>query len=225
MKLNESKGNMYEFITHTGNIIKGACFHNCSYCYMKRWGKLKPIRFDEKEIKGNTKEGNFIFVGSSTDMFADNIPSEWIFKVLDYLSKFDNKYLFQTKNPMNIIPYLKNFPKHSTFCTTIETDEYYPEIMGRCPTPENRAFAMRRISEYGYATFATIEPIMDFGMYNFIELIKPCNFKQVNVGFDSGKNNIAEPSKEKTEELIYELRKFTTVHIKKNAKRILGYCD
>lgn len=34
MGLNKSKGNMYEFITDTYNIVKGACDFGCSYCYM-----------------------------------------------------------------------------------------------------------------------------------------------------------------------------------------------
>lgn len=28
MGLNISKGNMYEFVTHTWNIIKGKCYHD-----------------------------------------------------------------------------------------------------------------------------------------------------------------------------------------------------
>jgi len=31
MGLNESKGNMYEFVTHTWNAIKGECKHDCTY--------------------------------------------------------------------------------------------------------------------------------------------------------------------------------------------------
>src|SRR3990167_1900105 len=30
--LNKQKGNMYGFVTHTWNPIKGKCSHNCSYC-------------------------------------------------------------------------------------------------------------------------------------------------------------------------------------------------
>lgn len=73
MGLNTSKGNMYEFITHTWNTIKGECYHDCSYCYMKRFGKLNKVRFDAKELKTDLGTGNFIFVGSSCDMFAENI--------------------------------------------------------------------------------------------------------------------------------------------------------
>ena len=51
-------------------------------------------------------EGNFIFVGSSTDEWAANVPSEWIVQVLDYCDGFDNSYLFQSKNPARFLEYL-----------------------------------------------------------------------------------------------------------------------
>ena len=51
MGLNVSKGNMYEFVTHTWNTIKGQCFHDCSYCYMKRYGTLRETYLDTKEFK------------------------------------------------------------------------------------------------------------------------------------------------------------------------------
>lgn len=35
MALTKSRGNMYPFVTHTWNAIKGMCFHDCPYCYMK----------------------------------------------------------------------------------------------------------------------------------------------------------------------------------------------
>lgn len=222
MKLNMSKGNMYDFITHTGNIIKGECAHKCSYCYMCRWGAQKPPRFDEKEIKGDTLEGNFIFIGSSTDMFANNIPSQWIIKALEYLSRYDNKYLFQSKNPMGMLDYLKYLPAKSVICTTLESNEFYPDIMKFAPTPESRAFGMKRISEMGYETFVTIEPILDFGHYSFIELIKDCNPSQVNIGADSGGNKLPEPSKDKVLELIDALTGFTIINQKNNLGRLLN---
>lgn len=108
MSLNISKGNMYEFITHTWNTVKGACYHDCSYCYMKRRGRLNPVRFDQKELKEFDRdmikygEGQFIFVGSSCDMFANNILEEWIIDTIKHCDKYDNRYMFQTKNPKNI---------------------------------------------------------------------------------------------------------------------------
>jgi len=68
MALNKSKGNMYDFVTHTWNTIKGECPHDCGYCYMKAIAKRfnkpqQPPRFDESELKTNLDEGNFIFGG------------------------------------------------------------------------------------------------------------------------------------------------------------------
>ena len=210
MGLNISKGNMCEFITHTWNTIKGECYHDCGYCYMKRWGKLKPVRLDEKELKTDLGNDNFIFVGSSCDMWAQNIPDEWINKTLDICDRYNrNSYLFQTKNPENIIGF--ELPKNSVICTTIESDSYYPEIMRNSPEPMQRSIAMQELSRF-YDTYVTIEPILDFNLKHFVKMIKRCNPKQVNIGADSGRNGLPEPKKEKVLQLIDELQKFTTIH-------------
>lgn len=219
MSLNESKGNMYDFVTHTWNTVKGECYHDCSYCYMKRWGKLKPVRFDEKELKTDLGSGKFIFVGSSFDLFAKDIPSEWIAKTLNHCQQFKNRYLFQTKNPRRIMDCW--LPDNSVICTTIETEMFYPKIMGNCPKPYDRAKYMKILSDIGYETYVTIEPIMDFNLPDLVELIVMCSPEQVNIGADSGNNNLPEPSKEKVLQLIDELQKFTTIHNKTNLKRLL----
>ena len=58
--MNKQKGNMYGFVTHTWNPIRGECPHDCKYCYMKKWGKQKPLRLVEKELKTDLGSGNFI---------------------------------------------------------------------------------------------------------------------------------------------------------------------
>ena len=57
MALNKSAGNMYDFVTHTWNTVKGLCPHGCSYCYMKRWGTQNPVRFDAKELRTDLGKG------------------------------------------------------------------------------------------------------------------------------------------------------------------------
>jgi len=47
----KSKGNMYDWVDYTWNPIKGKCEHDCSYCYMKKFGKQNPIHLDKKELK------------------------------------------------------------------------------------------------------------------------------------------------------------------------------
>ena len=221
MALNESKGQMYSWVTHTWNTIKGECPHGCSYCYMKRWGKQKPVHFDEKELKTDLGSGNFIFVGSSCDMFAYDIPEKWILDTLSYCESFyKNKYLFQTKNPHGIINYENYFPQDSVICTTIETNRFYPEFMGNSPDPELRASQMHYLNKW--EKYVTIEPIMDFDLDELVRFIKLCHPNQVNIGADSGNNNLPEPPKEKILELIYELEKFTIIDKKRNLNRILN---
>ena len=223
MSLNISKGNMYDFVSHTWNTVKGACEHDCSYCYMKRWGKLNPARFDNKELKTDLGSGNFIFVGSSNDLFAKNIPDEWIKKTLDYCNKFENKYLFQTKNPKRVLEYAEHptIRNKSVICTTLESNTYYPEIMGNSPKPILRASAMFEISNLGIKTYVTIEPIMDFSVDAFVDLISKCRPEQVNIGADTGRHNLPEPSKTKILGLMEHMKKFTTIHNKSNLKRLL----
>ncbi len=214
MPLNKSKGNMYDFVTHTWNPIKGKCYHDCSYCYMKRWGKQKPVRLDEKELKTDLGENNFIFVGSSCDMFADDIPEHWINNILAYCELFNNTYLFQSKNINRIYKYYDMpFLRNNIICTTLETNRHYPEIMRKAPKPIERALWIVK--------HITIEPILDFDLNDFINIIGKCCAVQINIGADSGNNNLPEPPKEKILELITELEKFTKVKLKKNLDRLL----
>ncbi len=218
MGLNESKGNMYEWVTHTWNTIKGRCPHDCSYCYMKRWGELNPIRLDERELRTDLGIGHFIFVGSSCDIFAKNIPYEWVIKTIEHCKKFNNSYLFQSKNPKYFDLLATCNLNFFTLCMTIETNRVYPEIMRNAPDPVDRAIEFGRISIK--EKYITIEPIMDFDLNSLVSMIKFCNPQQVNIGADSGNNRLPEPSPDKIDALIKELDMFTMVKLKANLKRL-----
>ena len=205
------KGNMYGFVSHTWNAIKGKCSHDCSYCYMKRFPQSE-LHFDEKELKTDLGKGNFIFVGSSCDMFADDVKGEWILKVLDYCRKFDNTYLFQTKKPKNMKKYMSIFPKKTIWGTTIESNRDYKVSKASIPDRFFISFFPRRM--------ITIEPIMDFDLEMFVALIRGVNPEWVNIGADSKGHNLKEPSWEKVQELIKELEKFTKVNLKSNLNRL-----
>lgn len=222
MKLNIATGDMYKFVSHTGNIIKGKCQHDCSYCYMKKFPNAgNELRLVKSELVGNLGGDKFIFIGSSTDMFASNVKSEDIKAVLDYCNLFDNQYLFQSKNPSRFLEFIEHpvFSK-SILCTTIETNRNYKEFMGNAPIVEERARAMEEISRLGIKTMVTIEPIMDFDLDELLKLVKRCNPIQVNIGKNTFRIvQLPEPDKEKAEQFVSELKKFTIVSIKDNLKR------
>jgi DNA repair photolyase len=228
MGLNRVKegSQMYQFIDATWNTVKGSCPHNCGYCYMKgiaeRFNKPQsPPHFDESELKTNLGNGNFIFVGSSNDMFANSIQADWVFRTLDHCNEFDNRYLFQSKNPSGFYRLLVHpVRKKSVICTTIESNSFYPDFMGNTPTPFERSMVMESLSEY-LTTYVTVEPIMEFHLDTFVRAIKRCHPEQVNIGADTGHNHLPEPPKGKVLELIAALEEFTTVKQKTNLSRLL----
>lgn len=216
--LNKQKGNMYGFITHTWNTIKGKCPHNCSYCYMKRF-KQTELHFDEKELKTNLGKGNFIFVGSGCDMFAESIGGKWIEKTIRKCLEYNqNEYLFQSRNISKLviwIPIIFSYPNF-TIATTIETNR--ENNLSVTPNKYDIDLYFKR---QDVKKMITIEPIMDFDLVPFVEMIKNCNPIQVNVGANSiPKIKLPEPEPEKVLELISELEKFTKVYQKDNLKRL-----
>lgn len=215
--LNTQKGNMYGFVTHTWNTVKGKCPHDCVYCYMKRFPQ-KGIRFDKSELKTDLGKGNFIFVGSSNDMFAESIPEEWIIDTLKYCREFDNKYLFQSKNPNRFFEFLHLFPYDTTLCTTIETNK--ENLLSNAPMRSDRLDAISKL-RFVYPTMITIEPVMDFDVEPFFRMLESADVYQINIGADSGNNHLPEPSKEKVEELIAKLEeRRIKVFRKDNLKRL-----
>ena len=145
MSFRKSEGNMYPWVTHTWNVIKGKCPHDCSYCYMKRFPQGE-LRFDEKELKRNLGEGNFIFVGSSCDMWAESISGVWIGEILGRCYQYpENKYLFQSKNPDRFLNAIDWFSPNMALATTIETNRNYniskaPPVLERESAISKREF-------------------------------------------------------------------------------------
>ena len=218
MALNKQSGNMYGFVTHTWNAIKGQCSHNCSYCYMKRFPQ-NPIRLDEKEFKTDLGKGNFIFVGSSTDMFADDVPSEWIRQVLDHCKHYMNTYLFQTKNPKRFKEFKNYFPLHCIFGITLETNR--ENNLENCPPRSSRVGWMEE--KWLDRKMVTIEPIMDFDVAYMSYWIERINPEFVNIGADSNRKkdySIPEPTEFKIQNLIKKLELFTKVNLKPNLDRL-----
>jgi len=192
-------------------IANGFVVHNC---YMRRF-PFKDLQLDEKELRTDLGNGRFIFVGSSTDMWAEAVPFEWIAQVIRKCSLHDNIYLFQSKNPNRFHQiYLPESFKH-IFATTIETNRRYP-CMGKAPAVEERAQAMERL--WFHRRMITIEPILDFDLPEFLALIRTAHPEWVNIGADSGRNGLPEPGPEKIRMLIEGLRTFTDVKIKSNLK-------
>jgi DNA repair photolyase len=218
--LKESAGNMYQFVTHTWNPIKGKCSHACQYCYMKGFKQNAP-RLDKSEFKADLGKGNFIFIGTGTDMWAENIPAEWISTVIFHCAKFPaNKYLFQSKNPARFLELATMLDlSRNILATTIETNR--PDLnLSLAPDFEARSLALRDLAKIGFQTEVTIEPILDFDLPDLYRLVRQACPTYVNLGADSKGCKLPEPNAEKIGALIAEIEQFAKVHLKPNLKRL-----
>ncbi len=218
MGLNKQSGDMYPFLTHTWNPIRGRCSHQCCYCYMKQF-KVGKLRLEEKELSSNLGSSNFIFVGSSTDMWAAEVPTEWIQKVIQHIKKYNNTYLFQTKFPIRFLEFIRSFDQNCILGTTLETNRNYDLSMA--PLPIERWMQFKLLKDYKVRTMVSIEPIMDFDLEDFFCMLNEIRPEFISIGADSKKNNLIEPSSKKIKELIYHLKRFTKVVIKRNLNRLL----
>jgi len=221
-----NKGNkteVYNLETECENFIaNGFIVHNC-YVESFRFPLLKKkysgkLRLVESEFKKPLGSGNTIFICSCNDMFAKEVPTEWIKQILTHCLKYsDNKYLFQTKNPERMHWFYTHswFPVNSIFGTTIETNRPYK--LSKAPDKIQRAWWLSKFKN----TMVSIEPITDFEIIILLDWIKNINPLFVSIGADSKNHNLKEPSSKKIKALIKELRKFTNVKIKINLRRLL----
>jgi len=173
MGLNKSSGNMYEWISHMWSPITG-CEHQCSYCYTRKYRTLSET---PKLIFPfpNLGENRTIFVGHMCDMFASNVPHDWIMAILYYCRLFpNNRYVFQTKNPRSFFDllldeqcYLESLrrilPEKLIIGTTIETNRAdLLATFSKAPSPQSRANAMAGLKSKT-ETDKLGDKVVDFG--------------------------------------------------------------
>lgn len=77
MRLNPTRGNMYEWVSHTWSPVVG-CPHQCSYCYVRTYRKLEEkVRL----LPGKFPDLGYdrtIFVAHMADLFAVDVAnSRW----------------------------------------------------------------------------------------------------------------------------------------------------
>jgi DNA repair photolyase len=234
MSLKKSAGNMYPWVTHTHSHLGGKCPHECSYCYVsamaakfdtmrQRYGGV--VRLIEDEFKVNYGKGKTIFIEHMNDLFADGISNETIHRVLNHCFEYpENHYVFQTKNPKRYFYFITQMPRESILGTTIETNRYIPEVMGKSPTPFARFEAMRQLRrDIGFVKlFVTVEPILAFDVNKLADWIAEINPNFLNIGADSKKRGLPEPSKESVLAFIEALRaRHIEIRQKHNLERLL----
>ena len=146
-------------------------------------------------------------------------------RVLDYCKQeLDagrrNAFLLQTKNPKRFLEFIDHpIANRCVFGTTIESNRFYPEIMCNAPEIEERVKAMETLSNLGFTTMVTVEPLLSFDLDKMLEHIYRCNPKKVNIGRNSCRSIVLpEPTSDEVKQLIDGLKDIPKIEIKKNAK-------
>lgn len=216
--------NMYPWVDVCRNYLAGKCKHNCQFCFVEDFKKYPAVkerysgeyRLIEKELEKNEGSGKLIFVQDCGDLFEASVPIGFIERVLEHCSKFDNTYLFQTKNPIRFNEFIGQFPRKTILGISLESNRDYKLTLA--PTPRRRAVEFAMIE--GYDRMINIEPIMQFDLNVLVNWIRQINPEFVSIGTDSKNKGLTEPSKEEVTKLIKELSKFTETRPKRNLSRL-----
>ncbi len=235
--MNKANGDMYKWIDYTWNPVAGKCPHNCSYCYVKKapfsWSqKYKgKQRIHKKAL--NTKEleqitDSLIFVCSANDFGACN--EEIKKQVLERIKQTQqqklnnqqkNTYLFQSKNPQGLKQVFDYLEKNNVIVgTTIETNKQ--TILDKIQDTVTVNQRIKTLNELDGKKTVTLEPILEFDLNTLVKKIKQIkDLEWITVGADSKNNDLNEPNKQKTQQLIKQLKRVTEVKLKDNLNRLI----
>ena len=225
MSLNKSKGNMYPWLDYTWNPIRGKCPHGCVYCFMKD-RDVGPLRLDSKALADNLGTGRTIFVGSSTDMFAEAVPHDWIYQVLEKCNSHQNTYIFQSKNPVRFCAptcsgnLADALPPRTILGTTLESNREYGQSI-YAPRAWQRVSGLAMPQLDRFKKMVSMEPIVAFDLGTVLDWIRLISPTFVSIGADSKGHNLIEPTARELKDLIAELSVLTEVKLKKNLDRLL----
>ena len=207
-------------------MVETNLLHKCIYCYVDHFpfgrpAKYQgPLRLIEKEFAVQYGAGNTIFIENCNDLMAEDVPQYFINKIIVHCLRWpDNDYIFQTKNPARYLTMDALFPDRSLFGCTIETNRLIRDI-STAPDSYDRVVAMKKLQ---VRKFITIEPILDFDVDIFPGWIDQIRPEFVNIGADSKKHNLPEPSADKIHTLIEKLTAYgIEIREKHNLERLIA---
>jgi len=170
--------------------------HICRRCYDFE-PHVHPERLDPKRIAS----APIVFVGGNGDLAF--CPPEYISSIIDVIKEHGAKhptkvFYLQSKRPESFEPFLGLLPQSVVLVTTLETnrDKGYSAI-SKAPPPTER---YRQFLALDYPRkVVTIEPVMDFDIDVFANMIVDIKPEYVWLGFNSKPKSVQlpEPSADK----------------------------
>jgi hypothetical protein len=209
----EKKSNMYDD-AKTWNPFMG-CGFDCTYCEpsFQRQARRQKHLCDKcykyqphchEDRLGKIPSASIIFVAGNADISFSppSFTRKIIEAVVQYKSKKEKTFYFQSKRPEYFEQFLPLFPKNVILLTTLETnrDAGY-EAVSKAPPPSERYRQFKKL-EYPRKV-VTIEPVMDFDEDVFPQWIVDLKPEYVWLGLNSkDKPKLPEPSPQKLRKLV-----------------------
>jgi DNA repair photolyase len=166
----------------------------------------KPILVEKDPDIKFPGDGSWIFVCSSGDLFSPAVPDQWICLILDKINRdgYGNRFLLQTKNPARILRFTDHLvdPGRYIVGTTIETNRD-TSAWSRAPPTRRRVEAL--IALDGYDHFLSLEPLADFDLPEFLDMVKSVRPVAVEAGLENYTSFLPKPSPEKCRALLISL--------------------
>lgn len=225
---------MFKSVTKTWNPQVG-CLYGCVYCWARELAetKLKDVPrykngfrplFISNELRKRFQPRWFVFVTDMGDLFGYWVPLETIRSVLSCIARWPGTtFLLQTKNPARFLEVREDLPANVYLGTTIETDHYFRGMtfdsvgeqltyyeehkVTKAPDPLQRYMAISDPMLKRWPKFISIEPIMDFDCASMLSWMSEIAPAIIEVGADNYGHNLREPSWDKVQDLLSELRK------------------
>jgi len=228
MPLNKSRGNMFKSVGWTWNPCRG-CSHNCLYCWAAAMARRrgedfgKPLLVEKDLSIKFPRDGSWILICSSGDLFSPAVPDQWIHLILDKINRdgYGNRFLLQTKNPERILRFTNHLvdPRRYILGTTIETNRD-TSAWSRAPPTWRRVEAIIALDQFDH--FLSLEPLADFDLPEFLNMIKSVRPVAVEVGLENYTSFLPKPSPEKCRALLISLAdEGIPVQVKDSLKKYL----
>ena len=171
----------------------------------------KDISLNLSVLKGSKFFKNkTLFIGSSTDVFGDWIPSEWIEEIFEELYKLDKSItiIFLTKNPKRLVEFQKYFRPNMIAGVTIETDLILEGYETKAPSVKERLKVLQE-NKIHINILISIEPILKFSKNFFKEILKFKTIPQwIILGFNTSKLQMEYPIKEEVLAFLQDIRNY-----------------
>ena len=152
-------------------------------------------------------------------MWNDQAPAAEIQKILSKCAEHKNKYLFQSKNPGRFLEFVDDMLLEDVvFATTLESDRDFFEGP---PPIDQRYNDIIKLKRQGYNVMVTVEPIMQFDLNRFKEMIDDIGPDMIAIGADSQSRGLPEPSADEVKALLRELGRNHKLFLKPNLGRLM----